>query len=664
MTQNLKKSSFIKTNYFGNWIRSENPTYKVTFCLIFTILLLVHVIYTFKIFDSLNQTKIICQSLTLSSFIGLGLPLFFFILKQKNRSSELIVFLGGLLISSLVMLTSTIDTWSNYYSPSLSLVSGIYFSLAYIFFYIEIVMRHKSTAEFADYFSSDLQSAHLVEKNQTKEVPISELNIGDIIEVSAGEIIPIDGEIVSGATSVDESILRSEKTILQKMPGSRVLANSINRDSPIQIKLVDPVEDHFLPSLKNQILDNLDQISLFEQKMIKVSWLVFFIGILFSGISIYLMENPKEALLESLCVIAFTSLTIWIRSGVVILYLGFSNLALKGIYLHSYKCFQKLANLNYLFCEKTGTLTRGKFYYSQFSLEPETNQGTFLSNIFSLESQCNHPLAESVKTHPWYIEIPQYQVEDFQAHQSLGICGKVHLPNQKPTFVVVGNARFLKRNQMYISKNMREKIEELESMGETVILCGWDRQAKGLMSFADTLRVDVNSFLEKVRLLKIKPIMITGDHAEMVGNLAYTKQLEEIYTRCLDQEKAKKIKNRQVKGKTVGMLGFQEGIGDGFDQADVGIVFGVSHLKNKMKNILILGKQLLKVTDLLLFSKQIYKIFRAHFRFGIFVTTLSFILNMFGILNPFYLFLVLFCLHLWLLVYPLSLTEIQFDADL
>jgi cation transport ATPase len=393
------------------------------------------------------------------------------------------------------------------------------------------------------------------------------------------------------------------------------------------------------------------------------SFLFLLIGLgLSSGIYFQTIFSFDQKLIVAICSLSLISITIWLRIATIILYFGLSRLSVHGVYFSVLGLIQKAANLDYLFCEKTGTLTRGRFHYSQYALENGVNQGDFLSAIFSLEKESRHPLAKAMESHPWYVEIPVYPVRKIKEHIGLGICGEVCLPDGKPKFIAVGNTRFLKRNQMYISKQIREKIEELEAMGETVILCGWDRQTKGVLGFSDNLRVDVQSFLDKVKKLKMKSIMITGDHDEMVGNLAYTKQLENIYTRCLPEEKANKIKNRQNKSKTVGLLGYKKAIGPAFDQADVSILFGLTKIPEKDNSILILGRKLLKVTDILLFSRQIWSSYKAHFRFGFIFSLIGIGLISFNLINPLFAFLILFILHAWVLIYPLSLTETSFDG--
>jgi len=259
-----------------------------------------------------------------------------------------------------------------------------------------------------------------------------------------------------------------------------------------------------------------------------------------------------------------------------------------------------------LFFNKTGTLTEGRYYCTQCLLEYGTNQGAFLSAVFSLEAESAHPLARGVETHPWYLEIARHPVKGFESHAGLGVCGTLMERGKPELYVAIGNQRFLKRCQMHISKTMRETIDELELMGETVILCGWGGQARGLMSFADTIRHDVHSLLSNLKDLHVKTVMMTGDHDEMIGHLSYVHGLEHLYTRCLPQEKAKKIKNRQDKGEIIGMATTALDEEEALKQADVSILMGAgSQLHTHLADVVIMGRSLLHVPNLIRYVRQV-----------------------------------------------------------
>lgn len=386
--------------------------------------------------------------------------------------------------------------------------------------------------------------ARLIVKNQETETLVADLKEGDLVSVKAGEVIPVDGVIVSGATSVDESVLTAEPTLLFKQKGDLVTGATFNRDGPITVKLGLKPAEHFL----SRVLSGL------RAALCKTS-------------------SPKMARV-----------------------LG--KLARQGIIIQSVEAVRHLARMNTLFFNKTGTLTEGKFSFSELFLEKEVNQGNFLSALFSLEAASDHPLARGVQTHPWFLEITQHPVKDFKVYPGLGVSGIFCERGKPERFVAAGNVRFLKRLQMQGSRGIREKIDELEAVGETVIVFGGDGVVRGLLSLADTPRPDVKPLMAALRKLKVTPVMVTGDHDELFSHLAHTEGLKQIYTRCLPEEKAAKIKVRKSKKDIVGMVGSSLDEEVPLKEAHVGILIGVgTRFPETPFSVMILGKGLLKITE-------------------------------------------------------------------
>ena len=381
-------------------------------------------------------------------------------------------------------------------------------------------------------------------KNQESELFVADLKEGDLVKVKAGEVIPVDGAIVTGATSVDESALTAEQTILFKQKGDSVTGGTLNRDGPITVKLVHNPDVHFLSRILRDLRLALQKTS-----------------------------SPRMA-------------------GIL------GKLARKGVIIQTLAAARKLGRMNTLFFNKTGTLTKGKFAFSELFLERDVNQGNFLSALFSLEAHSDHELARGVQTHPWFREVAQHPVKDFKIYPGLGVSGIFCERGKPERFIAAGNVRFLKRLQMQGTRDIREKIEELESMGDTVIVFGGDGVVRGLMSLADTPRPDVKPLLTSLKKLKVSAIMVTGDHDELFSHLAHTEGLKQIYTRCLPEEKASKIQARKAKKDIVGMVGSSLDEDVPLRAADVGILIGVgTSFPETPPPVMILGKSLLKIAE-------------------------------------------------------------------
>ncbi|OGP08933.1 MAG: hypothetical protein A2048_02545 [Deltaproteobacteria bacterium GWA2_45_12] len=456
-------------------------------------------------------------------------------------------------------------------------------------------------------FLGHLPQARKIVKNQETMVDVSSLVIGDVVKVLPGEIVPCDGVILSGATSIEASQITREDTTQLMMKGDLVCAGTLNRDGTISVQVEKTEADFFTSQVKARYGEALDKIKSKESLGWKRWLFLFLFFIPWVGFEIAWFSLDQAVLFTSSLLVlgSFIFLSSYrqkMRAKAV------AELFSKGIIVSHPSKIKTLGEVDTLFFDKTGTLTRGEFHFSNVFLEKGVNQGSFLSMIFSLEASSSHPIAQGVKTHPWYFEIQRYSVKDFKSHHGLGICGEVYEKGGANRFVVVGNQRFLKRFQFYISRSMREKIEELEAMGETVVLCGWDKQAKGIMSFSDTLKEDARDLFGALHKLKISSVMITGDQDNMITNLTYAKGLDQVYTRCLPEEKIKKIKNRQDAGEVVGMVGYVLDGNNVFAQADVSVVVHfplAQSLKNATQDFIILGKSLLKLSTMVGFVRML-----------------------------------------------------------
>jgi len=507
------------------------------------------------------------------------------------------------------------------------------------------------------------QYANLLVKNQITVVSIQNLKEGDIIQVKAGEVIPVDGIIQQGATSVDESEFIGEDAVVFKQRGNLVVAATINRDATIEVE----VKLNHGKTFLNQVLENFEN-SFFDHKsraqIVKKNLALVFSILLLVTFIFILKKDIVSSLDLTNCIFAVLVVLGFCFPGenrLRILMIAASKCLHYGVFIKNRDMLSKLSRLKTLFFDKTGTLTRGEFYFSSIFLENGVNQGQFLSYLFSLEEKTNHPLAFGAKTHPWYTEIARYAVADFKTEPGLGISGKVNTDGKRECFIAAGNVRFLKRFQMQISRALREKIDNLESMGETVIVCGWDGLVRGLVGFSDTLRTDVQELLTQLRKLKVHPMMLTGDHDEMISNLTYTDYLEKSYTRCLPEEKIKKIQAAKKRGNVVGMVASPFDNEVVLSEADVGLFLGTGlTLPGDKAGVVIFGKRLLNLVNLIHYARYVIGTLRYHIFFGVVYWSCSLFSAAHGLLSPLMALVVMFTSSIVMIALPLRLSRLKF----
>ncbi|MBX7148634.1 HAD-IC family P-type ATPase [bacterium] len=619
-----------------------------------------------------SHTSILYTNFALAAllFFILGFPYIRFvmssIIQRRQYTPDTLIMLAVIIdfvYSTYITFLAPSFVLENHYSPfyfaDLALVSAVIISTW------EGRLREKAYDDI-NIFKKIMYTGEVIKvlKNQENTVGIADVVVGDVIRVNPGQVIPLDGIIESGATSVDESPITSEPTIRFKQKGDMVTGSSINRDSTIFIRVETEALQHKFPSIIRLIHDAILSHSRFQARLEKVlPWVIALVILVALGTCLMIGKtNPVHAVQSLLSVIVVTTFSSFVYMIPLVVVLAIGKLALSGILLGSSRFFSSLSRLSSLFFDKTGTLTRGEFVYSKYYQEVGVNQGTLLSTIFSLERQSDHPLARSMPTHPWYNEMHKHDVKNFETHPGLGICGKVCEPGKPERFAVVGNLRFLKRHQMQVSREMKTKLDELESMGETVILCGWDRQVRGLMSFADTLSTDVKPLMEALEKLKVEPIMITGDHEEMISNLTYAHGLKQVYTRCLPDEKVNKIKAKKEGGKLVGMVGNVRDDSHVYQASDVSLVLGAStDFTPQGAQVVLYGKNLLKITNLIRYARVVDGTLRVGYTLGITASVLGLGLAALGLLPP---MVALFSMILTRFIFatlPLRLKETKFS---
>lgn len=464
------------------------------------------------------------------------------------------------------------------------------------------------------------QKNQLLEKSIEKNhVTTSSLKCGDQVLIKAGDTIPRDGVIIQGMSSVDQSPLTGVTRPSFKSPGETVYASTINRDSDILIEITGKLENNIINQLHTIRKNSLETRPHAEKKLHHYQQSLFWICLsLTAGFVFYRYFGVGQPLNESLAwavpLLFLAPLTMPVLYQILFTHTFNSSFIHRQIPRKASN-LETLARVGSVFFNKTGTLTKGKFVYSQAYIERGTNMGEFLSALFSLELVSNHPLAYAVETHPWHQEIQTVPVRGFQNHVGLGVCGHVRLPGRKyECFAAAGNLRFVKRHRCNISRDMKSKADELEEMGETVVLVAFDRQVRGLMSFSDLLRKDIGKVLRRLQKLGIETSLITGDTENTVTHVIGKLGIKKVYSRCTPAEKAARIEKERENGVAVAMVARDLDNLEALEKSDLSISFDTGiYFPEHQTDILILGRDINHLSSL--FENVIIasRLIRSHF---------------------------------------------------
>jgi Cu2+-exporting ATPase len=412
-------------------------------------------------------------------------------------------------------------------------------------------------------------SAHKVmSSGSTIDVSLNELAVGDHVIIKPGEKVPVDGEITSGKTSIDESMITGESEPVFKEEGNEIIGGSINGDGSITVEIKKTGKDSFLSQVINLVEEaqasksrtqnladrfamGLTIIALASGFLTFLVWLTMtghgFAFALERAVTVMVIACPHAlGLAVPLVVSVSTALS-----------------ASNGILIRNRPAFENSRNIQSIIFDKTGTLTEGKFGVTgTIALEHEYNEDEILKYAASLESYSEHPIAKGVVLSAK----ETFPVKNFKAIPGKGVQGEI---NGKKVEVV--SPGYLRELNIHVNS---KKVEEFSLQGKTIIFVIIEGELKGAIALADIIRPESKEAIKKLRDMGIQCIMITGDRKEVAEWVSKEIGLDKYYAEVLPQKKAEKVREIQSEGLTVAMTG--DGINDApaLAQADVGIAIG------------------------------------------------------------------------------------------
>ncbi len=426
------------------------------------------------------------------------------------------------------------------------------------------------------------KTARVIRDGQETEILIDDVVVGDKVIVRPGEKIPVDGVIVEGHTSVDESMLTGESVPVEKDKGSDVVGATINKNGYITfeatkvganttlaqiIKLVEEAQGSKAP-----IQRFADEVSAyFVPAVVAISIVTFltwyfifpqsntFVFALLAGTAVLVIACP--------CALGLATPTA--------IMVGTGKGAENGILIKSGEALETAYKLDAIVFDKTGTLTTGKPVVTDIvalgsPVRPASIEelNGFLQTAAGIEKGSEHPLAEAIvdKAQEQGLDIPD--VKDFEAIPGHGVKG--HIDGQA---VLLGNRKLMKKMNVEIG-SYETNHEELENEGKTVMTLAIDNKPAAMVAVADTLKDKSREAVERLHAMDIEVIMITGDNRRTADAIAKQASIDRVLAEVLPQDKAAEVAKLQKEGKTVAMVG--DGINDApaLAQSDIGIALG------------------------------------------------------------------------------------------
>lgn len=407
-----------------------------------------------------------------------------------------------------------------------------------------------------------------------KEVPLEQVVVGDILRVRPGEKVPVDGEVVEGLSSVDESMLSGEPVPVEKRTGDGLTGGTVNQTGSLLMRADRVGAQTLLARIAQMVADAGRSRAPIQRLADKVAgW--FVPGVVLVAVlafAVWGMLGPPPVLANALLV-AVSVLIIACPCALglatpVSVTVGIGRGALEGILIRDAEALELIERVDTLVVDKTGTLTEGKPRLQTVEATGELAEEEILRLAASVEKASEHPLAGAIVAGVMArgIEIPP--LEDFSSVTGKGVRGNV-----QGREVLVGNSAFLEEARIDAS-GLARSAEALREQGQSVMLVAVDGHAAGLISVADPIKATTREAITALESDGIRLIMLTGDSAGTAAAVAGELGIEEVFADVLPQDKLAVVKDLQSQGRMVAMAG--DGINDApaLAQAHVGIAMG------------------------------------------------------------------------------------------
>ena len=488
--------------------------------------------------------------------------------KKHNANMDTLVALGTLVA---------------YFYSLVALFAGlpVYFeSAAFIFFFVlmgavfEEKMRKNTSQAVEKLLDLQAKTAEVLREDNYVQVPLEQVKVGDLIRVRPGEKIAVDGVVVEGISSIDESMVTGESLPVDKTVGDTVIGSTINNSGTLVFRAEKVGSETVLAQIvdfvkkaqtsRAPIQDLTDKISgIFVPAVVILGIVTFWVWfVLLRDSVVVLGASFVSSLLYGVAVLIIACPCALGLATPTALMVGTGRSAKMGVLLKNGTVLQEIQKVQTIVFDKTGTLTEGKPVVTDII----GDEVEVLGLAASLEEASQHPLAEAVVKRASEAGLELQTVENFQALHGKGVSGQI---NGKQ--VLLGNAKML--DGMDISSIYQEKLEELEKEAKTVVFLAVENEIKGLLALQDIPKENAKLAISQLKKRGLKTVMLTGDNAGVARAIADQIGIEEVIAGVLPEEKAHEIHKLQASGK-VAFVG--DGINDApaLSVADVGIAMG------------------------------------------------------------------------------------------
>ena len=459
-------------------------------------------------------------------------------------------------------------------------------------------------------------------------IPAEEIKKGDLLRILPGETIPVDGKIISGETSVDQSVITGESLPVDKSVGEEVFCGTVNCFGSIDIEAVKVGGDSSLQKLVRMVQEAENKQAPMQRIADKcASWLVP-AALLIAAAAYFLTQNIVTAV-TILVVICPCALVLATPTAVMA---AIGQAAKHGVIIKSGEALEKMGSVDTIAFDKTGTLTYGRLDVSDIIVFDEAVDGQKLLFLAaSAELKSEHPLGKAVVAYARARDIAPAEPEEFKMTAGKGITAKVEGHS-----LICGNEKFLNEHGADISGGIKTVLLRLRGQGKASVLIADGQKCLGVIALSDVLRKEAASVAVRLAAMNTRTVLLTGDHLRTAEYFAGQTGITEVRAELLPEEKVESIKTLQKENHRVCMIG--DGINDApaLKTADVSVAMGSmgSDIAIEAADIALMSDDLSKIPYLKRLSDATVSTIKLSIILSMSINILAVILSLKEVLTP------------------------------
>ena len=500
---------------------------------------------------------------------------------------------------------------------------------------LEARAKGQTSAAIKSLMGLQAKTARVVRASQELDIPIEEVVVGDILVVRPGEKVPVDGIIVEGTSTIDESMLTGESLPVDKNVGDSVVGATINKFGAFKFTATKVGKDTALAQIvriveeaqgsKAPIQRFADVVSGYFVPAVVVIAILTFVAWYF----IFDQGNFTRALVNFTAVMVIACPCALGLATPTSIMVGTGKGAESGILIKGAEHLENAHRLTTIVLDKTGTITKGEPEATDVIAMAGFSEKEVLQAAVSLEKNSEHPLAQAIVKYGEEQDVAIVEPEEFAAIPGHGVKGFV-----EGKIVLVGTRKFMNDNGIDLGTALRQK-EQLEQQGKTVMLVAIDKALAGMIAVADTVKETSAQAISELRLLGIDVWMITGDNERAAKAIGDRVGIQNVLAEVLPEHKAEKVAALKKEGMVVGMVG--DGINDApaLATADVGFAIGTgTDVAIEAADITLMRGDLMGVVAAIRLSKATMRNIKQNLFWALFYNALGIPIAAAGFLSP------------------------------